>query len=92
MNQLATGTGVRSSRTTKTSHSFRPSASGPLRDIAVAVAVAAAIAAGDDVPYGPQFLAQVLEYVPHGETHDRIQMAVQIPPTACRYIGGSKFW
>lgn len=45
---------------------------------AIAVAVAAAIAAGENTPQGNDFLAAVAEYVPDSEVKDGIRAAMQI--------------
>jgi ADP-ribosylglycohydrolase len=48
---------------------------------AIAVAVAAAIAGKTNYPRGHAFLAQVMPFVPDGETRDGIQLSMKIPPS-----------
>lgn len=51
---------------------------------AMAVAAAAAIAAGSNHPAGAEFLRQALDFVPNGETRKGIESSLEIPPDNLR--------
>ncbi len=52
---------------------------------AIAVAVAAAIAAGERRPSGSAFIREALEYVPEGIIRERLEIAMELPPDKLDY-------
>lgn len=49
---------------------------------AIAIAVAAALAAGEQPPAGADFIRQVVQFVPEGLTRQGVEQAIDIPPVA----------